>query len=439
MSDRIPGSSYDLLLRIASGGMGVVYVARKHGAVGFSRLVAVKRAHPHLLEDVATRKSILAEAGVASRLHHANVVAVQDVEQVRDELLLVMDYIEGASFGELITNEKELPIPVAIRVIVDVCAALTAVHEATGEDGAPLNLVHRDVSPQNILVGLDGVARLTDFGIAKSTLQTTTVEGILKGKLGYIAPEYVLSGNVDARADVYALGIVAWEALTRKRLFQRSKDVDLLAAIRDLNVPAPSTVVSTIPASIDRPILEALASLPEARTPTASRLGEDLEWAAREAGLLASRDQVASHVRKVSAPKLEARRAQLREPTETDDNDYRTATMPLSASSARRKIVGPAVALVAGALVVGIAATQLHARTAPVASATATLPSTVPSIAAAAPPDVTSGSAEPAVVNAPLVASMKRAVASARPAPPAKAAEAGAPPVVADTAPPNPY
>jgi serine/threonine-protein kinase len=209
-------SRYELLVKIASGGMATVYVGRLRGVEGFSRQVAIKRAHPHLVEDPAFRRMLIAEARLAARIHHPNVVSVQDVDEADGELLLAMDYVEGAALSSLlgaaIHAERPLPPAIAVRVILDAALGLHAAHTLTDEEGHPLGLVHRDVSPHNILVGLDGVARITDFGIAKcmtsNTAGTATATGVLKGKLAYMAPEYVEHGDIDARGDVFARGVV---------------------------------------------------------------------------------------------------------------------------------------------------------------------------------------------------------------------------------------
>src|ERR1700722_15465734 len=164
------GSRYELLAKIAAGGMATVYVGRLRGSAGFSRTVAIKRAHPHLLEDPAYKAMLVDEAHLASRLHHPNVVAVLDVEELGGELSLVMDYVEGAALSDLTdrgrAQDRRLPARIAVRVALDACAGLHPAHELCDEDGKPLRLVHRDVSPHNILVGLAGMARLSDFGIA---------------------------------------------------------------------------------------------------------------------------------------------------------------------------------------------------------------------------------------------------------------------------------
>src|SRR4051794_39764809 len=166
-----PSRRYEPLLKIASGGTAAVYVGTAAGALGFRQLVAIKIPHAHLADDAAFRAALLEEAKIAARLHHANVVDVRDVEVDDGGVQLVMDYVEGASLSELIrawTKEAPpRPEAVAIRIVLDACEGLRALHELTGDDGAALDLIHRDVSPANVLVGLDGVARLADFGLAK--------------------------------------------------------------------------------------------------------------------------------------------------------------------------------------------------------------------------------------------------------------------------------
>jgi serine/threonine protein kinase len=307
-------SRYEVLLRIASGGMGIVYVGRKRGAVGFSRLVAIKRAHPHLHEDPSARRALLGEASHASRLHHAHVVAVQDVELIDGELLLIMDYVEGTSLSQLMRQgTKPVPRDAAVRVVLDVCAGLQAAHELKDDEGKPLDLVHRDVSPQNILVGTDGLARLTDFGIAKSAAAATagTAEGVLKGKLGYLAPEYISGASANVRSDIYAVGVIAWELLTRKRLFERNNDAQTLKAILDGEIPKASRVAPGVPETMDDILARALASEPGDRYGSALDLANALESAARSAGLLGTHAQVGAHVRDVAGERLHERRERI--------------------------------------------------------------------------------------------------------------------------------
>jgi eukaryotic-like serine/threonine-protein kinase len=317
--DQLPPSSrYELLVKIASGGMATVYVGRLTSAAGITRLVAVKRAHAHLLEHPAFGRMVIDEARLASRIHHPNVVAVQDVEEIEGELLLVMDYVEGASLSELLPSGERggaMPIEVAMRVILDACAGLHAAHELTGDDGKPLGIVHRDVSPHNILVGIDGVARLTDFGIAKSSSHTQsdgrTSTGALKGKVSYMAPEYIESGRLDARSDVFSLGVVAWETFTGRRLFRGETDIESLRMV--LAAEIPSVATPALGPAVSAVIRRALARHPADRIETASMLGEALEAAAAEDGTrVGKHSDVAAWMRAIAGSALEARRALVR-------------------------------------------------------------------------------------------------------------------------------
>ncbi len=316
--DQLPSSSqYELLLRIASGGMATVYVGRRTGAAGFSREVAIKRAHAHLLEDPSFAKMLVAEAKIAARIHHPNVVAVQAVELLEGELLLVMDYVEGAALSELAplsSGAPRLPAGVVARILLDAAQGLEAAHTATGERGEPLGLVHRDVSPQNILIGIDGIARVSDFGIAKTTEGTDsqvgkTATGTLKGKVAYMPPEYVEGGRFDVRSDVFALGVVAWEAFTGTRLFRGANEVETLRHVLAGKVVAPSTVAPSLGTTFDEIVLRSLARSPSARWPSARAFGDAIEAAARAAGMLATVGEVATAVRRVAGPALAHRRA----------------------------------------------------------------------------------------------------------------------------------
>jgi serine/threonine protein kinase len=296
------GSRYQLLARIAAGGMATVYIGRLREAGAGGPLVAVKRAHPHLVRDPVFARMFLAEARLASRIHHPNVVQVRDVEQVEGELLLVMDYVEGGSLSDLLnpTGEASLPLDpaMAVRIVLDAAGGLDAAHDLADENGVHLGVVHRDVSPQNILVGTDGVARIADFGIAKPLLEGTsaTVSMGLKGKFAYMAPEYVRHEGFDARSDVFALGVVAWEALTGKRLFRAANEIATLKLLLGMAPRRPSDVRPGLPPALDDVVLRALDKLPEGRWPTACSFAVALQDAASKAGLVASHLEVGSQV-----------------------------------------------------------------------------------------------------------------------------------------------
>lgn len=331
--DRLPSTSrYELLVKIASGGMGTVYVGRLLGAASFRRLVAIKRAHAHLLEDPQLRQMLITEARLASGMHHPNVVAVQDVEELDDELLLVMDYVEGVAMSELLgaptPRQTPLPARLTVRIVLDACAGLQAVHDLIGEDGRRLGLVHRDVSPQNILVGVDGIVRLSDFGIAKPTGHTAssgaTSTGVIKGKVAYMAPEYLEGGVVSPKVDVYALGVVTWEALTHRRLFRGTTDFDTIQQVLKQRIPLPSSVAPGVSPLFDDVLMGALARDPAERFETARAFALALEEAARRADSLGVHTEVAAHVKLIAGDLLERRRALLREPSDPGGIDVRT-------------------------------------------------------------------------------------------------------------------
>ncbi len=313
-------------MKIASGGMATVYAGRLRGKHGFSRVVAMKRAHAHLLEDEQLRRSLLAEARLASRIHHPNVVSVLDVDEPGDELVLVMDYVEGASLSQMITTAQKqsaagrepavetdpLRPAVIVRIVLDVCAGLHAAHELADDEGAPLGIVHRDVSPQNILVGVDGLARLADFGIAKCSESTTATAG-LRGKFGYMAPEYISDRRLDRRVDIFALGVVLWEALTKKRLFRGEGELETIKQVMDHEPAAVSTQSPAVPKELDHVVARALAKDPDDRYPTALELANDLAAAAKAAKLDATSADVSKSVLGLFGPTLEGRRIVLRD------------------------------------------------------------------------------------------------------------------------------
>lgn len=254
---------YALFGEIAAGGMATVHLARLLASVGFARTVAIKRLHPHLAKDPDFVAMFLEEARLAARVRHPNVVATLDVVQEDKELFLVMEYVAGESLSRLVRKTREAGTRIPPRFVVAIiCAALEglhAAHEATSERGVPLGIVHRDVSPQNIHVGIDGVARVLDFGIAKATnrVQETRTDQI-KGKVAYMSPEQLARGPIDRRADVYSASVVLWEALTGMRLFKGDDVPSLVYSIINDEIQAPSTIVPDLPAGFDAIVMKGL-------------------------------------------------------------------------------------------------------------------------------------------------------------------------------------
>jgi len=273
---------YRLYDPIAAGGMATVYFGRLLGPVGFSRTVAIKRLHPQFASNPEFVSMFLDEARLAGRVRHPNVVSTLDVVVLADELFLVMDYVQGEPLGSLVGMSaragKKIPISHAVAIAAAALRGLHAAHEATDEMGHALGIVHRDISPQNILVGVDGVSRVLDFGVAKAAgrIQISR-EGQVKGKMAYMPPEQIRSAAVDRRTDVYAMGAVLWEALTCERLFLAENDVAALAKVLEGKVDPPSKRVPEIPKALDDIVLRALSRSPADRFESAREMARALE------------------------------------------------------------------------------------------------------------------------------------------------------------------
>jgi eukaryotic-like serine/threonine-protein kinase len=206
---------------IAAGGMATVHLGRLVGPAGFTRTVAIKRLHPQFAKDEEFASMFLDEARIAARVRHPNALTALDVVSAKGELYIVMDYIHGESLGKLLRGGP-VPSSIASAIVTQALLGLHAAHEALDDSGQPLAIVHRDVSPQNVLVGVDGVARVVDFGIAKAASRVhTTQAGKIKGKLSYMSPQQVQSEDVDRRADIFAAGVVLWEAVVGRKLLAR--------------------------------------------------------------------------------------------------------------------------------------------------------------------------------------------------------------------------
>ncbi len=307
---RVVGS-YQLFDEFASGGTASVHYGRLLGDVGFSRLVAIKRLHRHLAKDAELVAMFLDEARVAGRVRHPNVGSVLDVIREGEEVLLVLDYVHGEPLSRLIQRARELgekvPPAVAVAIGIQTLHGLHAAHEARSETGAPLEIVHRDVSPQNIMVGVDGVARVVDFGIAKAMGRAQhTAEGQLKGKLGYFAPEQ-FQHRADRRTDVFAASVVLWEALRTRRLFTGDTHWEIAQAVLSLDVPSPAASDPSVPPEVGRVVLRGLARDPQQRYPTAEAMAAALS----AAGPAASASEVGAWVERLVGRQLEDRRERL--------------------------------------------------------------------------------------------------------------------------------
>ncbi|WP_437961243.1 protein kinase [Sorangium sp. So ce119] len=300
---------YLLYSPIASGGMASVHLGRLIGEAGFSRTVAIKRLHPQLAEAPEIAESLRDEARIVARIQHPNVVATIDLLIAEDEAFLVMDYVRGESLARLLraarARGEPAPPPIVASIACGALHGLHAAHEARSESGEPLGIVHRDISPENVLVGVDGTARLLDFGIAKARGRlSTTRGGQLKGKLCYMAPEQILCADVTPRTDVFAAGVVLWEALAGRRLFDGGDEGAVVGAVLERPIPPPSSLAAHVPGALDAIVLRALERNAEGRYPTARELAIAIE----DAVPLASQRAVGEWVEQLAGEAL-ARRA----------------------------------------------------------------------------------------------------------------------------------
>jgi serine/threonine protein kinase len=293
---------YECIGELASGGMGTVYLGRAVGEGGFERLVALKVMHPHLAKDEKFRHMFLDEARLAAGVHHPNVVATIDVQRVDDAIFLVMDYVEGPTLHALRRHHsaqaQTIPLSPMLRIMIDALHGLQAAHELCDEHGNPLDLVHRDVTPQNILVGKEGSALITDFGVARAASRlVTTQTGQIKGKIPYMAPEQLAAGALDARTDIYAVGATLWEMLTGRRLFKADNHAALITKVVKGPTERPSDLNPQVPEPIDSLCMRALSMSADDRPATALDFAEQLEEAAAEAGIaVASKKELAQFV-----------------------------------------------------------------------------------------------------------------------------------------------
>ncbi len=306
---------YELLTQIARGGMGTVYLARMRGMGGFTRDVALKLVHEHLDQEQA-QIDLLEEAKIAARLRHPNAVPVLDVGEDQGSTYIVMDYVEGDSLAGLSRAApralgEPLPLVVALRTVLDSLAGLHAAHELMNDDGTPLGLVHRDYSPQNVLVGADGITRLTDFGIAKLRASEGTQSGVVKGKIRYMSPEQARGMTLDRRCDVWAAGVVLWELLAGRRLFTGDNDASVLLRIVSEKPPLLREVAPHVHPLLEAAVAGALQMDIALRTPSAAELRRQLSHALKEAQLTTEQEDVAVVVNRIAGPAIAERRARL--------------------------------------------------------------------------------------------------------------------------------
>jgi len=292
---------YLLHERISVGGMAEVFKATLQSPVGFERTLAIKRILPHLVDDERFISMLIDEAKMAVQLSHPNIAQVHDLGRVDRHYYIAMDFVDGEDMAEVerCQRRRGTPIPIAItaHITMSICAALQHAHEATWPGGQPLGLIHRDVSPTNVLVSFDGEVKVIDFGLAKAVgRRSQTRHGVVKGKLTYLSPEQARGDELDHRSDIYALGTCLWEWLTGKRLYLRDSDQEIIQAVRQGKVPSPRTIDTRVPEQLERIVMRALERERDRRYATALAMHDDLEAFVYAADARISRNDLAQYM-----------------------------------------------------------------------------------------------------------------------------------------------
>lgn len=297
---------YHIFATLGRGGMADVYLAVARGPVGFNKLVVIKRLRAQLAEEPTFRQMFLDEARLAARLNHPNIVQTFEVGEENGTYFIAMEYLEGQALNrvirEVIKQNVAIAPPLCAKIAADALLALSYAHGLRDYDGSPLGIIHRDVSPHNVFVTYDGQVKLVDFGIAKAASTTTETEvGVLKGKVAYMAPEQALGGAIDARADVFSMGILLWELLTRQRLLPGDNAAVTLHRLMNQPIPRASSVMS-LPPELDAIVARALEKDPMRRFQSAAEMRDALEGFVVRSGFTVRTDDLAALLTQLFAP-----------------------------------------------------------------------------------------------------------------------------------------
>jgi len=286
---------YTIYEPLGRGGMATVSRAEMRGLAGFRKSVALKRLHTHIADDPTMVQLFVHEAQLASHLHHPNIAQTYDLGKVDGTYFIAMEYVPGRTLTQVLRQSAEaagpVPIPIALAILSQICDALDYAHNLCDDHGKPLGIIHRDVSPSNIIVSSTGVVKLIDFGIAKASTSDKTKTGLVKGKFGYMAPEYV-EGQLDLRADLFGLGVIAHELLSGRRLFHAKTDFETIQRMREMPIQPPSRWDPAIPRDLDDIVMTALQRDPARRWQSAAAMRTAIENVRQASGPRAAGQQL---------------------------------------------------------------------------------------------------------------------------------------------------
>jgi serine/threonine-protein kinase len=342
-----PFGKYRLIAKLATGGMGEIFLARLKGVAGFEKLVVIKRLLPHLAEDAHFVTMLLDEARIAARLSHPNVCEVYDLGEVDGQFYIAMEYLEGVSCSQVLQRARKegrwLDIRLAAAVLIQACEGLHHAHELTDRNGGDIGLVHRDISPSNLFLTTTGLVKVLDFGVAKSrNALARTHTGALKGKYAYMSPEQVMAQPIDRRSDIFSLGIVFWEMLTTQRLFWRESEFLMFQAIAEEEIPPVTKHRENIPEAVAETVQRALARDQAARFGTARDLAEAIRAAVQTLGGVVSNSKLGDYVKTRFEESIRERREVVSQAAGGEDGEaravsaYITDSLPMLKSGVSR-------------------------------------------------------------------------------------------------------
>lgn len=306
-------AKYEVLARLATGGAANIYLARQPGAAGFQKLVCLKTLLPERAKDSDFVEMFLDEARLVARLSHPNCVHIYDLGRERSSYYISMEYIFGETLWNLLATvariQVALPCDHVASIVASACDGLHHAHELKDASGRPYNLIHRDVSPQNIMISFEGLTKVLDFGIAKAeTDRAPTIAGIVKGKFSYMSPEQITGGEIDRRSDIYALGVVLFECLASRRLYRADSPEEIARMILDERTPRLRDVVPDIPVTLDELCAKALERRPEKRFQSAQAMGNALREHLDNVRFRQNRESIAKLVKERFKDRYEQRR-----------------------------------------------------------------------------------------------------------------------------------